>query len=267
MITGNTRVVAIIADPITHVRTPQAFNTLMAERGADAVMVPFHVKPEDFEAFISHVSLIQSLCGLVITIPYKEAVVSCCTGLTDAVKRIGAANIVRIDSAQVAGQREKIGHNLDGEGFVGGLVRQGYRFDGKRVYLAGAGGAAKAIAHALAEHGVASIGIYNRNSVRAEQLIAQLQACYPHIDAHLATARPDNYTLAVNSTSLGLGEQDAIPFDIDALAAGTVVAEVVMKIRVTPLLARAQQRGLNIHFGHHMMDAQIERMGIFLGLL
>ncbi len=49
-ITGSTRVFGILADPIEHVRTPQALNALMRERGVDGVMVPFHAGADDLAA-------------------------------------------------------------------------------------------------------------------------------------------------------------------------------------------------------------------------
>jgi shikimate dehydrogenase len=265
-ITGNTRVVAIIADPIAHVRTPPAFNALMAQRDVDAVMVPFHVRPEHFTQFIMAAPLIQSLVGLVVTIPYKEIILEHCTTLTAAAQRMGAVNIVRFDD-QSQGGRSLSGSNFDGVGFTGGLLAQGHVLKGRQVYLAGAGGAARAIVHALAAEGVAAIGIYNRSPARAEQLVRELCQCYPELDAHLADAAPQNYTLAINATSLGLQAADPLPFAPDGLPPGAVVAEVVMKTEITPLLAQAAACGFAVHFGRHMLEVQIERMGQFLGLI
>jgi len=265
-ITGNTRVIAIIADPIGHVRTPQAFNALMAQHAVDAVMVPFNVRPEHFPQFIAAAPLIQSLAGLVVTIPYKETILAHCTALTDAAQRMGAVNIVRFGDAQ-DGTRSVLGGNFDGAGFVGGLLAQGHAVQGKRVYLAGAGGAAKAIAHALAAEGIAALGIYNRSPERAEQLVRELRQYYPQLDAHLAGSAPVEYSLAINSTSLGLQAADPLPFAPDGLPPGAVVAEVVMKTDITPLLAKAAACGLAVHLGRHMLEVQIERMGQFLGLI
>lgn len=267
MINGQTRVVAIIADPIAHVRTPEAFNALMQHRGINAVLVPFHVNASHFDAFIKHVTTIQSLHGLIVTIPYKESVLAHCHQLSDAARRIGAANIIRFDRHPTEDGCTLSAHNLDGEGFVTGLITQGHDIKGKRVYLAGAGGAGKAIAHALADHSVDAIGIYNRSPERAHQLISELNHYYPHIHIHLADDQPTDYDYAINSTSLGLSEGDAHPFAIDHLPIHATVAEVVMKTKVTPLLEKAQRRGLKVHYGHHMMDAQIMRMASFFGFI
>nr|WP_255562964.1 hypothetical protein [Herbaspirillum sp. ASV7] len=137
---------------------------------------------------------------------------------------------------------------------------------GRRVYLAGAGGAGKAIAHAMAAREVSAIGVYNRNTERAAQLVAELQRYYPRLNAHVASEQPSDYSIAINSTSLGLNEGDALPFPVDGLPAEALVAEAVMKVELTPLLAAARARGLRVHFGRYMMETQIERMVQFLGL-
>lgn len=265
-INGTTRVVAIVADPIAHVRTPQVLNAWIAARGIDAVMVPFHVRPRDFAAFMAGAPLIHNLAGLVVTIPYKEAVLPYCTELSDAARRVGAVNVLRFGPGDGAGARSLHGANFDGDGFVGGLLAQGHQVAGRRVYLAGAGGAGKAIAHALAAAGVSELSIYNRNTARAEELRDSVRLHHRALAVHLADAAPSGCAIAVNATALGLQADDALPFSVDALAAGSVVAEAVMKTDLTPLLARAEQRGLAVHFGRHMLAVQLDRMGQFLGL-
>lgn len=273
IINGHTRVIGILADPIGHVRTPQAFNALMASKAINAVVVPLQVAPDDLASVVAALARVRSMAGLIVTIPHKESILSLCHELTDAARQVGAVNIVRFDAAE-AGQAEAsgeagmrlVGSNLDGEGFVGGLLAQGHALVGRRVYLAGAGGAGKAIAHALAAHGAGAIGVYNRSVERAGHLVAELRRYYPQLDAHVATAHPAHYTLAINSTSLGLNPDDALPFAVEGLPTDALVAEAVMKVELTPLLAAAQRHGLALHFGRYMMQAQLESMKQFLGL-
>ncbi|UVE16136.1 shikimate dehydrogenase [Pseudomonas sp. LS44] len=262
MINGKTRVVGIVADPIEHVRTPERFNAYMQELGCNAVLVPLHVRPENFAAFIASLPAMRNLAGLVVTIPYKESVLPLCTELSDAARQIGAVNVLRIDHELGA----LVGTNLDGEGFTRGLLAQGHAIRAQHVYIAGAGGAAKAIAHTLANHGAASIAIYNRTESRARQLVEELRAHHPHLVAEVAGSVPEHCTLAVNSTSLGLQPGDGLPFELDRLPVGAVVAEVVMNPDMTPLLLAAAKLGHPIHLGRHMVDAQIEEMARFFGL-
>lgn len=263
MISGKTCVVGIIANPIGHVRTPQVFNALMSSRQIDAVMLPMHVSATALELFMGGAKEIRNLAGLVVTIPHKEAILAYCSKLTSSAERVRAVNVVRFDRTS----SEVVGTNTDGEGFVAGLKAQGFQIQGQSAYIAGAGGAAKAIADALVDEGASALGIYNRTESRASELVARLRAEHPGIDIHLAGDAPQGYALAINATSLGLQDSDPLPFRLDHLSPTATVAEVVMNTDVTPLLCVAQKHGNPIHFGRYMLDGQVERIARFLGLL
>ena len=134
-----------------------------------------------------------------------------------------------------------------------------------RVYLAGAGGAANAIAFGLAEAGVAHITISNRTVSRADDLRTRLATSFPTLSVRLATD-PTNHSLAINATSLGMHPNDPMPIDVGNLDADAIVAEIIMKPEVTPVLAAARALGLRIHFGKPMLTCQIELMAKFLGI-
>jgi shikimate dehydrogenase len=262
MINGATLVVGIVADPIEHVLTPARFNAYMEQLGCNACLVPFNVRPDRFSSFIAALPTIRNLAGLVVTIPYKESVLPFCNELTDSARQSGAVNILRLNHETGV----LTGANFDGEGFAQGLLAQGHVIRGQRIYIAGAGGAAKAIAHALANHGAAAIGIYNRTRSRAQHLVQELYAHHPHLIAEVAGPEPEHYTLAVNCTSLGLKPGDEMPFELKCLDITTPIAEVVMNPDMTALLLAAELRGHPVHRGRHMIDAQIGEMVRFLGL-
>ena len=261
-ISGRTRVVGIIADPIAQVRTPRVFNALMSQYGCDAVMVPLHVPPAALDTFMAGADAIRNLAGLVVTVPHKEAVLRFCDVLTPAAEWVRAVNVIRFDPAD----GRHIGTNTDGEGFMAGLQACGRSVDGKRAYIAGAGGAAKAVAAALLDHGATALGIHNRTAGRAVELVERLRSQYADRDIHVASDEPEDYGLAVNATSLGLQPSDPLPFRVHRLASSAVVAEVVMSFDITPLLSAARDRGLAVHLGSRMLDGQIASMARFLGL-
>ena len=141
---------AILADPVHHVKTPQRINQAMAERGIDALMLPLHVAPQGLQAVVLQgLRQLQNLNGFAVTVPHKTSMVGLCDELTPEAVRMGAVNVVRRTS-----QGRLIGGNLDGEGFLQGLRNNGIEPSGSRAFLAGAGGAARAIAFALAKAGV-----------------------------------------------------------------------------------------------------------------
>ncbi|MFC3057924.1 shikimate dehydrogenase family protein [Paenirhodobacter populi] len=260
-ITGRTRVLGIFADPVGHVKAPPLINEIARRRGQDAVMVPFHIAPEDLSAIFDTLRKVKSFDGGIVTVPHKNAALDLCDRISDRARLVGAVNVIRrMPDGRIHGDA------LDGIGFLAGLKAAGHEVAGRRVYLAGAGGAAKAIAEAFAAEGVAQLTIYNRTMERAAELCDRLASVYPSVDFRVGTENPENHDIAVNGTSLGLRDGDALPFDVSGLSTGMVVAEVVMEPEITPLLAAARGIGCAIHPGKPMLEYQTELMSDFFGL-
>jgi shikimate dehydrogenase len=260
-VSGKARLYAIVGDPIAHVRVPAVFNARFAERGLDAACVPLHVSAAGFAAAVAGLRALQNLDGFVVTAPHKHAIVALCDEVVGEGRLVGAVNAVRR-----APDGRLVGDLFDGQGFVAGLRAAGHAPQGKRVFVAGAGGAASAVAFALARAGVAAITIHNRTAPRAEALARKLQAAYPSCDVRAGGADPAGHDLAVNATSVGLEPGDPLPIDVSRLAPATVVAEVLMKPEKTPLLVAAERRGCPIHLGRHMLDRQVDLMFEFFAV-
>ena len=160
-INGKTQVLVHLAYPSAHLRTPQLFNARCRERGVDAVLVPWQVHPDNLRTVMDALRVSESVPGAIITIPHKETVAALCDRLEGAAAVLNVANVVRKDDDGAL-----VGRILDGEGFVGGLTRQGRSPAGKRALLIGAGGVSVAIADALLTAGVAALTIANRTQER-----------------------------------------------------------------------------------------------------
>jgi shikimate dehydrogenase len=260
-ITGKTKLFALVADPILQAKTPQAVNKLLAQRGVDGVMVPMHVPPEALPAFVAALRGMLNFCGMVVTVPHKTAIVQLCDEVTPAAALVGAVNVVRREQ-----DGRIVGDILDGQGFMSGLCQHGIDVKGKNVFLAGAGGAANAIAFALADAGVERLTIYNRTGAKAHAMIARLSKAYPGVKIVVGTDNPAGNHLVVNATSLGMVETDAMPLVAGNLTADQIVAEIIMTPALTPLLAAAQSRGCRIHYGAPMLECQVELMVAFMGI-
>lgn len=260
-ISGHTRVYAILADPVHHVLTPQKLNVLMRERGHDGVMVPVHVAADDLARVVAGLKGMRSLGGFVVTVPHKTAIVSLCDEVSRQARLVGAVNCVRREA-----DGRLIGEILDGLGFVAGLRREGFEPSGRRVLLLGAGGAANAVAFALAEAGIASLAIANRTRAKSQDLARRLVHAFPELRVDLDGADPADCDIVVNGTSLGLAEGDPLPVDASRLSPHQIVAEVIMQPRITALLAAAQAKGCRIHYGLPMLECQLEMMSDFMGM-
>jgi shikimate dehydrogenase len=262
-ISGATRILGLIADPVAQARSPAMATALLRQRGRFGafVLLPMATPPAALTDVVAGLRRITNFAGAIVSMPHKTAIVPLLDELTPAAARVGAVNVVRRDpDGRLAGTV------LDGEGFVAGLAAAGHRVNGAACLLAGAGGAAAAIAHALAAHGCASLTFVNRTPAKAEALARRVTAVHPRLAARLADAQGHRYDLAVNATSLGMRPDDPLPFADEVLDRTRLVAECVVAPETTVLLARARARGVAVHGGLAMLSAQMELMLRFMGV-
>ena len=262
-ITGRTALCAILADPILHVKTPDAINRLLRERGIDGVMVPMHVGAVELARVVDGLRGIRNFAGFIATVPHKSSMAALCDSISDRARAVGAVNVVRrgIDGALT-------GDMFDGLGFTEAMRQAGIEMSGRSVYLAGAGGAASAIALALIDAGVARLTIANRTRARSEALIERLARRGSRVPVQIGRSDgdPSGHDIVVNGTSLGLHAGDPLPLDVSRLDARQIVAEIIMNPETTPLLAAARARGCRVQAGWPMLACQLAMMADFLGL-
>lgn len=261
MITGTTRLYAIIGDPIEHVRTPMAFNDWFARNDVDAVCLPIHIGRDDLPRGWAGLRSILNLDGFIVTAPHKGESKLLCDAVEGDGVHTGVVNTIRREQ-----DGRFVGTLLDGRGFVRGLQNEGHQVEGRRFFLAGAGGAGTALSYAIAGSGAAALTIHNRTRSKAEALVAGVKKAFPACDVRLGTADASGHDVAINATSLGLKADDGHSFDLGSVDKTALVAEVVMMPDMTPLLIAAKARDHKIHFGIHMLNSQLELMFQFLGL-
>jgi shikimate dehydrogenase len=257
-ITGRTTFLGIIADPVVQARAPGLVNAALAARGHDAVLVPMQVRRDDLAGALAGLRLLQSFGGAVVSMPHKMALHDLLDEVTPEGRQVGACNVVRREADGTL-----VGTMFDGEGFVEGLRRAGYAVRGRRVFVAGAGGAAAAIACALGKHGVAGLTLHNRTRAKAEVIARRVCAAWPEVAIALG-ADPGGHDLVVNATALGMQPGDPLPLDVDRVAPDALAAEVVITPRMTPFLEAAARRGCAVHHGEPMLAAQIDLMIDFM---
>ncbi len=258
-INGSTRVIAHLAFPSTHLRTSLFFNPLCEQQGRNAVLVPWQVHPNQLDAAWKGLRHVESLAGVLVTIPHKTGAAGLCDRLEGVAKLLGVVNAARrLPDGQF------VGRIFDGLGFVRGLENAGQSIVGKHALLVGAGGAATSIAHALIESGVESLTIANRSPEKAHQLVNLLQREFPGRRVRVGDDHAGGYEVVINGTSLGMKADDPLPLSVNTLEAGTLVAEVIMQPDETVFLKEAAARGCVIHKGHHMITGQIELLAAYL---
>ncbi|HEX8164695.1 MAG TPA: shikimate dehydrogenase [Beijerinckiaceae bacterium] len=262
-LSGATRLYAIIGDPVAQVGSPAVFNAAFRRLGAQAVLVPMHVAAERLPDLVAGLRAIRNLDGVVATVPHKIAI----SGLLDRVeangRRVGAVNAIRVERD---GDRAVwVGDNFDGVGCVRGLAKAGHALQGRSALIVGAGGAGSAVAHALADAGVARIRVFDVDKARRERLAESLRAHHAGLTVETGAPDPEGFDVAANCTPLGMRDEDPLPIDPARLAKGALVVDVVLKTPASRLLREAERRGCRTQGGRAMLDGQVEAILQFLG--
>jgi len=253
-LSGATRVIFIVGDPIAQVKSPAGVTEMLRARGADSIVVPAHVAPPDLVAWTNAVGTMHNCDGIIVTVPHKFAALALCRDLCNAARSIGAVNVMRrrADGAWS-------GDMLDGAGYVAGLRRAGCEPAGMKALLVGAGGAGSAIAHALVDAGIASLALHDTEETRRDELARKL-AGYGPVRATRGSSDPGGFDLVINASPLGMQPGDPLPIDVGHLAATTFVGDVVTLPPLTPLIAAARARGCATMTGIGMFEAVRDRM-------
>lgn len=261
-ITGQTRLMLLMADPVAHVVGTELITAHMRAHGHDFVCVPAQVGKDDLPSMIAALRVLKNCAGSGVTIPHKIAVAPLLDELTERARVIGSVNYIRRNADGTL-----TGDNVDGSGFVLGAGQAGIELKGLRVLLLGAGGAGRSLAFALAEAGVGELAIANRDGARAQALVEAVKAVFPALA--VTVGRPDarGFDMVVNATSLGMhGKDGGDPLDFATLSPDMVVADIVMVPEKTRLLAAAESAGCRLIFGRQMMEGQLALAREFLGL-
>lgn len=260
-ITGHTKIYTILADPVHHVKTPQVMNHYLRSRNVDGVLFPWHIKPCNLEKAVAAIRSMENMGGFIVTVPHKSAIISLCDELSQEAEFIGAANCIR---------READGHlvatMIDGIGFVEGLKTAGHNLVGKSIFLAGAGGAASAIAFSLSMNGIGHLTIANRTQSKSQALIDRLKERFPNISYDTDNESVAKHDILINGTSLGMAKGDAQPLNFNLIEPHQLVAEVIMEPELTPLLQAGLDKGCAIQKGLPMLRSQITLMAKHLGI-
>lgn len=247
---AGTGVVGLIGHPVGHSKSPEMMNRAFRACGLPFVYLAFDVAPSELGAAVRGMQAL-GFRGWNVTIPHKVAILEHLDEVEETAREIGAVNTV------VSRDGRLIGYNTDSEGYLRSLVAEtGLELAGQRVLILGAGGAARAVTHALADSGVESITIANRTREKAERLAKSLGR---KVDARavslteLKRVVPET-TLLVQTTSVGMyPKTEAIPIDPSLLHAGMTVSDLIYRPRKTLLLREAEARGARVHGGLGML--------------
>lgn len=261
IIRGTTRLYPVIGSPVAQVKAPMLYNALFTEHRIDAAVVPMEIAPEVYAQVLPALFKVGNIAGAMVTIPHKTATVALLDDCSQAVRIAGACNaVVRRPDGTLYGEL------FDGIGFVHAAEKHGFSAKGARCLVVGTGGAGAAIAAALAQAGASTIRLFDARAAQAEAVASHLSSFFPGTDIHVAEPHLAGFDLVVNATPLGMNLDDPLPIDVTQIEPQMLIAEIVMKREITPMLAAAQARGCRIVLGREMLREQLALYLDFFGL-
>jgi len=247
--TGAARLRACVTGwPISHSRSPIIHGYWLNRHRINGSYEKIATPPADFASFARGVG-VGDLRGANVTVPHKEAAFALCDRVTEAARAIGAVNTLWREDGLLWGD------NTDAEGFARNMEEEapGWREGARSALVLGAGGAARAILHALLSSGVERVAIANRTPDRARALAEGAGSRVAFQDWRDVETKLGEVDLLVNTTSLGMSGQSELALDISVLAPRAIVADIVYVPLRTALLEQALRRGHRVVGGLGML--------------
>jgi 3-dehydroquinate dehydratase/shikimate dehydrogenase len=246
----DTAVYGVVGNPIAHSRSPHLHNPGFAALDLDAVYIPFLA--DELPPFLRAAEAL-GVRGLSVTVPFKERALRLARSAEPEARAVGAANTLLAGAAGAGGWRAA---NTDVAGFLASLEREAADVlqPGTAAAVLGAGGAARAVVHALARRGL-HVLVLNRTPARARALARRFGGRWGGLGPRGAALLSGHSALIVQATTVGLdgGGDPLLEYDFRG---DEVVYDLVYGPTPTPFLARARAAGCRTIGGLAMLQAQ-----------
>ena len=254
-ISGKTRVCGVIGDPIEHSLSPIMHNAAFQALNLDYVFLAFKVKPTCVDEAVNGMRALN-IRGLNVTMPHKKTVM-------ESLDRIDlSAQIINSVNTVLNKENLLFGFNTDGIGAVKALKENGVALKGRKVLLLGAGGAARAIAYAIAKE-ADELAVLNR-TVKEAQALARLVEKATNKRIVAASLEPEDIDtnlqdsdILINATSVGMKPHpEQTPVPIELLRSNLSVMDIVYNPLETKLARDAKALGAKVVSGVEMLIYQ-----------
>lgn len=258
-ITGRTKLMALLGSPISHSLSPKMHNLSFEKLGLDYIYLAFDVNSDEQLADVIKGFRALNIRGANITMPNKTLVCKYLDKLSPAAEMTGSVNTIVNDGGVLKG------YMTDGVGYMRSLKEEGVDIIGKKIAVAGAGGAATAICVQAALDGVKEISIFNRKTssyTRAEKVVQKINKetnCKARVfdlyNINILRTEIQESSIFIDATSVGmkpLEDKCNIP-DPSILYPDLVVSDIVYEPSKTKLLNMAEKQGCKVINGYGMV--------------
>lgn len=259
-ITGKTKIIPIIGNPISHVFSPPAVNEWLHAREIDAVMLGIDIAPNGAPKFFDTLKDWNNLIGCSVTFPYKQLAFQSINDATECSMRLGVVNTIRRDA-----DGRLIGDMTDGRAMIRAIKKTGFDLKNKKAMVVGSGGGSGiAIVESLCFAGVSHIFLSEINKKRLIKVRKLIEDYFPKVK----TFETGNFEadIYINATCLGLNKSDALPFEMSQMSETSIYCDVVSSVNTTSFIKAAINKNAIVVTGADMGYAQIELQMSHFGL-
>ncbi|MHA1794197.1 MAG: shikimate dehydrogenase [Promethearchaeota archaeon] len=257
IISAKTKLLCVIGDPIEHSMSPKMHNAAINALGLDYVYVAFNVKKDNLERAVEGFRGLN-ITGVNVTIPLKIDIMKYLDGIKENARAIGAVNTIKNENGRL------IGTNTDGDGALAALESAGVNVSEHDTIILGAGGAARAVSHALSKK-ARTFTIAARRVEQAIKLAKDISnpsstnkiQTISMNDKKKLEEQVKNSTLIINATPVGMFPKiDNCIIEKDWLPEKSVVFDLVYNPIETKLVKIAKQKNCTIVHGLDMLVHQ-----------
>ena len=255
-ITNDTKLCAVIGNPIAHSLSPAIHNAACNALDLDFVYLAFRV--DDVKGALDGMRAMTNFRGMSVTIPHKIEAMKYVDEVVEVDRSIGSINTI------INEQGRLIGLGTDGPGALKALFDAGVKLDGKNILMLGSGGAARAIAFTLVRNTqLSKLILMDVNEPMLQGLTSDLKTG-TEASIESTTLTNDSLThimeyadVIINCTPIGMHPQeDASLVPAGLFRSGQVVFDIVYTPLETRLLADARSHGLKVISGVEMFINQ-----------
>jgi len=244
MLNVKTKLFAIIGNPVKHSFSPVMHNAWFKEENLNCAYLAFEPGLKSLKKTIEALKLL-GFCAINVTIPFKTEVMKYLDYCDNASKAIGSVNTVVNKNGKLCG------YNTDYSGWTADLASKNVEIKDKKVFVFGAGGAARAVLHAV--KGAKEAYVANIIPGTAEKLAKEFK-----VKAAALAQAPEiikKADLIINASACGMSKSDSLPFKAGCVNKNAVIYDLIYN-KVTPFVKLAQKKRVKFFTGEGMLIRQ-----------
>jgi shikimate dehydrogenase len=221
----------IIGKPIEHSLSPKIHNYWFKNNNVNAVYEKLSPEEDQLERIIEQIRD-NDICGINVTVPYKQSIIPFLEDRSDLVRQTNSVNTIFKKNGKIYGD------NTDVFGFEKSITNKKIEIKNKSIFILGAGGVVPSIISALENLKVGKIILSNRTLKKAEKIQKNF-----HKIKILEWGKIENFDIFINATSIGLKKSDTLKFDFTKLSGNKVFYDVIYNPSKTNFLKEASKLG------------------------